>query len=213
MNLSTSSKLGQLGVPHPWPLFLGLTGLTDDHPGSIWNIWNMADRALSTLQVPLRDILLLIVPPRLAPKSAVLNPTPAWVPPVSLPRVWIFAIRPMHAALGSRVPKRLPWSKTCVTWYEGGACHGWTDGWMDGWEHCQRIDFLKELGGKEKKKQRFCHVFFLKVVHSATSGRLGFLWSLTWNYQPSSIIHRQQPWRIMNQQASSAVNHRRWSQT
>ena len=100
------------------------------YPGSIWN---MADRSLSTLQVPLRDILLLIVPPLLAPKSAVLNPPPAWVPPVSLPRVWIFAIRPMHAALGSRVPKRLPWSKTCVTWHEGGACHGWMDGWMDGW--------------------------------------------------------------------------------
>ena len=53
---------------------------------------------------------------------------------------------------------------------------------MDGWEHCQRICFLKELGGKEgTKKQRFCHVFFLKVVHSASSGisgRLGFLWSL-----------------------------------
>ncbi len=30
-----------------------------------------------------------------------------------LPRVWILEIRPMHAALGSRVPWRLPWSNTC----------------------------------------------------------------------------------------------------
>jgi hypothetical protein len=54
---------------------------------------------------------------------------------------------------------------------------------MDGWMGALSTDLFFERTRREggKKKQRFCHVFFLKVVHSASSGisgRLGFLWSL-----------------------------------
>ena len=230
MNLSTSSKLGQLGVPHPsWPLFLGLTGLTNDHPGIPW-VYLKYGRPLTIYPAsPTARHSAPNCSSTSGPKIRRSQPTPRMSSP-SVPATCLnLCNSPDARSTGLTGTKKtslvqnlrhVAWGRS-LPWMDGwmgGWMDGWIDGWMDGWEHCQRICFLKELGGKEEKKTAFLPCVFPK---SCSFSQFWDFWKIgvpmvshvshmkfptIKHHPPSTTMTNHEPASIISRQPSSMIS-------